>query len=102
MECILRGRMPFGYAHIVQVLVNLISWLYPVMAFSSGMSFQMGVLGVIFLTMTYQGLIDLSKRFLDPFHNEVRAVRQLIFYLGISVISPNPMSKRTFGMVLTR
>jgi len=70
MECILRGRMPFGYAHIVQVLVDVVSGLYPVMAFSSGLSFQIGVLGAIFLTMTYQGLFDLSKRFLDPFHNE--------------------------------
>eukprot|EP00578_Thalassiosira_sp_NH16_P029658 CAMPEP_0181076280 /NCGR_PEP_ID=MMETSP1071-20121207/336_1 /TAXON_ID=35127 /ORGANISM="Thalassiosira sp., Strain NH16" /LENGTH=580 /DNA_ID=CAMNT_0023157453 /DNA_START=153 /DNA_END=1892 /DNA_ORIENTATION=- len=70
MECILRGRMPFGYAHIVQVLVSLVTWLYPIMAFSSSTSLQIGVIGVIFLTMTYQGLIDLSKRFLDPFHNE--------------------------------
>lgn len=70
MECILRGRLQFGYVHIVQVLVNLVSWLYPLMAFSSGLSLQIGVLGVIFITMTYQGLFDLAKRFLDPFHNE--------------------------------
>jgi len=70
MESILRGRMPFGYAHTCQLLVNLVSWLYPVMAFSAGSSFQIGVLGIVFLTMTYQGLFDLSKRFLDPFHNE--------------------------------
>ena len=72
MECILRGRMPFSYAHIVQILVDSVTGLYPVMAFSSGLSFQIGVLGSIFLTMTYQGLFDLAKRFLDPFHNEVR------------------------------
>ncbi|KAL7456188.1 hypothetical protein ACHAWC_007707 [Mediolabrus comicus] len=70
MECILRGRMPFSYAHIVQILVDSVTGLYPVMAFSSGLSFQIGVLGSIFLTMTYQGLFDLAKRFLDPFHNE--------------------------------
>ena len=33
MECILRGRMPFGYAHIVQVLVDVVSGLYPVSEF---------------------------------------------------------------------
>ncbi|KAL7499016.1 hypothetical protein ACHAWT_009612 [Skeletonema menzelii] len=71
MESILRGRMPFGYAHFCQVLVNLICVLYPIMAFSSGISVQMGVVGTIFLTMTYGGLIDLSKRFLDPFHNDI-------------------------------
>jgi len=70
MECILKGRMPFAYAHIVQVLVDAVLWSYPVMAFSSGMSFQLGVLGTFVLTMCYQGLFDLSKRFLDPFHNE--------------------------------
>jgi hypothetical protein len=31
----------------------------------------MGVVGVVFLTMTYQGLIDLSKCFLDPFANDI-------------------------------
>ena len=62
MERILRARMPFSYAHIVQVLVDLVTWLYPVMAVSSGLSFQIGILGVIFLTMTYQGLFDLAKR----------------------------------------
>ena len=48
MECILRARMPFSYAHIVQVLVDLVTWLYPVMAVSSGLSFQIGILGVIY------------------------------------------------------
>jgi len=54
----------------VQVLVDTVSWVYPIMAYSSGLSFQMGLIGVMVLTMCYQGLFDLSKRFLDPFHNE--------------------------------
>lgn len=70
MESVLRGRIPFAYIHIVQVLVDTVLWAYPVTAFSSGLSFQMGVIGAIFLTTTYQGLFDLAKRFLDPFHNE--------------------------------
>ncbi|KAL9188287.1 hypothetical protein ACHAXT_006665 [Thalassiosira profunda] len=70
MECILRGRMHFGYAHLVQVLVDSVVWLYPVMAFTSGLSLQIGMLGAVALTFTYQGLFDLAKRFLDPFNNE--------------------------------
>lgn len=33
----LSGRMPLAYAHIVQVSVDVVLWLYPVMSFSSGM-----------------------------------------------------------------
>lgn len=62
--------MPFGYAHIVQVLVDVVSWLYPIMAYSSGIPWHLGIIGIMFVTMTYQGLFDLAKRFLDPFHNE--------------------------------
>lgn len=70
MECVLRGRLPFAYVHVVQVLVDACLWAYPFTAFSSGLSFQMGVAGSMLLTTTYQGLFDLAKRFLDPFHNE--------------------------------
>ena len=70
MSAVLVGRIPFAYIHIVQVLVDAVLWSYPFMAFSSGFSFQMGVIGAMLLTTTYQGLFDLAKRFLDPFHNE--------------------------------
>lgn len=70
MEAVLRGRLPFAYIHIVQVLVDAVLWAYPIMAFSSGISFQMGIIGAMLLTTSYQGLFDLAKRFLDPFHNE--------------------------------
>eukprot|EP00560_Eucampia_antarctica_P006304 CAMPEP_0197823174 /NCGR_PEP_ID=MMETSP1437-20131217/499_1 /TAXON_ID=49252 ORGANISM="Eucampia antarctica, Strain CCMP1452" /NCGR_SAMPLE_ID=MMETSP1437 /ASSEMBLY_ACC=CAM_ASM_001096 /LENGTH=428 /DNA_ID=CAMNT_0043422191 /DNA_START=544 /DNA_END=1830 /DNA_ORIENTATION=- len=66
----LQGRMPLAYAHIVQVLVDVILWMYPFMAFSTGMSPLMGVLGTGLLTMFYQGLFDLAKQFLDPYDNE--------------------------------
>jgi len=66
----LQGRMPLAYVHIVQVLVDVILWLYPVMAFSSNMSPILGILGTGLLTMTYQGLFDLAKQFLDPYDNE--------------------------------
>jgi len=70
MEAILRGRMPFFYAHIVRILVGFITLFYPLVAFSSGLSLPLGIAGVVFLSLTYQGLFDLSKRFLDPFNNE--------------------------------
>ena len=66
----LQGRMPLAYAHIVQVLVDTILWMYPFMAFSSNMSPTIGVLGCGLLTMFYQGLVDLAKQFLDPYDNE--------------------------------
>lgn len=72
MESILKGRMPFAYAHIVQVLIDSVLWMYPLMALSEGMSlsFGMTLAGSGLLTASYQGLFDLAKQFLDPFHNE--------------------------------
>ena len=66
----LQGRMPLAYAHIVQVLVDIILWMYPFMAFSVGMSWFLTVLGTGLLTVSYQGLFDLAKQFLDPYDNE--------------------------------
>jgi hypothetical protein len=70
IESALRGRMPFAYAHIVQVLVDLILWSYPLMALSSKMPLWLALTGTGLLTTCYQGLFDLAKQFLDPFHNE--------------------------------
>jgi len=66
----LHGRMPLAYTHIVQVLVDVVLWLYPFMAVSSGMSGMLCVLGTGLLTVSYQGLFDLAKQFLDPYDNE--------------------------------
>ena len=66
----LQGRMPLAYAHIVQVLVDVILWMYPFMAISSGMTPFLSVLGTGLLTMFYQGLFNLAKQFLDPYDNE--------------------------------
>jgi len=66
----LQGRMPLAYAHIVQILVDIIIWMYPFMAFSSDMAPFLGILGTGLLTLTYQGLFDLAKQFLDPYDNE--------------------------------
>ena len=70
MESVLRGRMPFAYVHVVQVLIDAVLWMYPVAVFTEGVSLQIGLLGTGLLTICYQGLFDLSKRFLDPYHNE--------------------------------
>ena len=53
----LQGRMPLAYAHIVQVLVDMVLWMYPVMAFSAGMSVYVCILGQGILTIGYQGLV---------------------------------------------
>jgi len=66
----LQGRMPLAYAHLVQVLIDVILWMYPLMAVSTGMTPFIGILGTGLLTMFYQGLFDLAKQFLDPYDNE--------------------------------
>ena len=66
----LQGRMPLAYAHIVQVLLDVVLWMYPFMALSSGMGWWFSILGTGLLTMFYQGLFDLAKQFLDPYDNE--------------------------------
>jgi hypothetical protein len=66
----LQGRMPMAYAHIVQVLVDVILWMYPIMAFSTGMTPFLSVIGTGLLTMFYEGLFNLAKQFLDPYDNE--------------------------------
>ena len=66
----LQGRMPLAYAHIVQVLLDVVLWMYPFMALSTGMAWHISILGTGLLTVFYQGLFDLSKQFLDPYDNE--------------------------------
>ena len=66
----LQGRLPLAYAHIVQVLVDIILWMYPWMGYASGMSPLIAIVGTGLLTVSYQGLFDLAKQFLDPYDNE--------------------------------
>jgi hypothetical protein len=54
----LQGRMPLAYAHIVQVMVDLVWILYPFMAYSNQMSGMVCVLGTGLLTIGYQGLVS--------------------------------------------
>ncbi len=62
--------MPLAYAHIVQVLLDVVLWMYPFMALSTGMAWHISIVGTGLLTMFYQGLFDLAKQFLDPYDNE--------------------------------
>ena len=68
IESSLRGRMPFAYAHVVQIFVDCLLFLYPFSALH--LSLPMGMLGSGLLAIGFRGLFDLSKQFLDPFHNE--------------------------------
>jgi hypothetical protein len=70
IESVLKGRMPFAYAHIVQILVDGILWTYPINAYASHMDWPLALVGSAILTTGYQGLFDLAKHFLDPFYNE--------------------------------
>jgi hypothetical protein len=70
IECELGGRMPFAYAHMVQVLVDSVVFLYPLTALIAGLPFYLGAVGSAMITICFRGLFDLSKQFLDPFHNE--------------------------------
>jgi Bestrophin, RFP-TM, chloride channel len=71
----LQGRMPLAYAHIVQVLVDVVLWLYPLAAISSGMSAVLSVLGTGLLTVSYQGLLNLAKQVRE---REMRFVRTIL------------------------
>jgi len=44
--------------------------MFPIMAFSIGMSPLLVFFGTGLLTVSYQGLFDLAKQFLDPYDNE--------------------------------
>jgi hypothetical protein len=59
MDLLLRAIF-FCFLDIVQVLVDCVLMMYPLMAFSSGMSPLLGVLGTGLLTTSYQGLFDLG------------------------------------------
>lgn len=60
-----------GYAHIVQVVVDVNLWMYPFAAFVSGVNPFLSIIGTGLMTMFYQGLLNLAKQFLDPYDNEL-------------------------------
>ena len=63
--------MPLAYAHSVQVLVDCVLMMYPLMAFTSGMAPLLGVIGTGLLTTSYQGLFDLGKLNLVRLQDEI-------------------------------
>jgi hypothetical protein len=83
--------MPLAYAHIVQVLVDLVLVLYPFMAYSSGMSGFVCVLGTGLLTIGYQGLVRIAAQLV-----RMQSLLRLTFLLCThSLISPSNFSIRT-------
>lgn len=65
----LAGRMPLAYAHMVQLLVDLLCLTAP-LALLGQLGAVGAVAGTAFLTLFYAGVNDLAKMFLDPFDNE--------------------------------
>lgn len=59
-----------AYAHIVQVVVDVILWIYPIAAFVSGVNPILNIFGTGLMTLFYKGLLNLSKQLLDPYDNE--------------------------------
>ncbi|GMH56297.1 hypothetical protein TrLO_g5449 [Triparma laevis f. longispina] len=61
-------RLNMAYAHFVQLLVDSFLFVTPFAALADMGNFS--PFATFVLTMFFQGLLDLSKMFLDPFNNE--------------------------------
>ena len=61
-------RMQLAYAHFVQMLVDSFLIVTPFAALAEMGNFS--PFATFVLTLFFQGLMDLSKMFLDPFNNE--------------------------------
>ena len=64
----LDARMPLAYMHIVHVLVDTLLYLAPVALYPKVGALAVPLSGI--LTLFYEGMLELSKSFLDPFGNE--------------------------------
>ncbi|CAB9504686.1 expressed unknown protein [Seminavis robusta] len=84
---IVDGRMPLAYAHFVQVLVDCFLFAAPLALVS-----ELGWLSIIcvaFMTLFYEGLLDLAKIFLDPLNNEDYCEGGIDMDLGVFVREAN-------------
>ena len=61
-------RLNMAYAHFVQLLVDSFLFVTPFAALADMGNFS--PFATFVLTMFFQGLLDLTKMFLDPFNNE--------------------------------
>ena len=88
---IIDGRMPLAYAHFVQVLVDSFLFAAPLALYS-----ELGIFSVIcvgFMTLFYEGLLDLSKIFLDPLDREDYLAGGVDMDLGVFIRESNSGSE---------
>jgi hypothetical protein len=59
------GRMPIAYVQLVQILVDVVTWLSPISLYSGlgSLSIPLGAM----LTLFFKGQLEVCKSFLDPF-----------------------------------
>ena len=89
---ILDGRMPLAYAHFVQFLVDSFLFAAPLALYAELGVFS--ILCVAMLTLFYEGLLDLSKIFLDPLNNEDYCEGGIDMDLGVFIRESNAGSTR--------
>jgi len=65
----LSGRMPLAYTHLVQLFVDTLCFAAP-LALVGPLGAVGAVVGTMFITVFYAGVLALAKMFLDPFDNE--------------------------------
>lgn len=88
---IIDGRMPLAYAHFVQILVDTFLFAAPLALYS-----ELGIFSVVcvgFLTLFYEGLLDLSKIFLDPLDREDYLAGGVDMDLGVFIRESNAGSE---------
>ena len=88
---IIDGRMPLAYAHFVQVLVDTFLFAAPLALYA-----ELGIFSVIcvgFMTLFYEGLLDLSKIFLDPLDLEDYLAGGVDMDLGVFIRESNSGSE---------
>jgi hypothetical protein len=95
----LDGRMPLVYAHFVQILVDWFIFGAPLALFAELGSMSILCVGII--SLFYEGLLDLSKVFLDPLENEDYCDGGIEMDLGVLIRESNAGSIRWKNGVAT-
>jgi len=86
------ARMPLAYVHFVQVMVDLLLISAPFSLYSEMGPFCIAAVGI--LALFFEGLMILSKVFLDPFDNEDYCDGVIHMNIGVYIRESNHGSTR--------
>jgi len=86
------ARMPLAYVHFVQVMVDLLLITAPFSLYSEMGPFCIAAVGI--LALFFEGLMILSKVFLDPFDNEDYCDGVIEMNIGVYIRESNHGSTR--------